>query len=343
MELPRVSARLQQFAPPSLAGSWDNTGLLVEPSAPHIVKKLLLTNDLTDPVMEEALQEKVDMILSYHPPIFQKLKRLTQASWKERLVVKCIENRIAVYSPHTSCDALNGGVNDWLLKPFAGTSEPIQRSECNGPPYRIEVTASAEQSADVAKNVQKCSGVKVTSVTKIEGNAVRISARSSEPGLHKVISYLETIDGLKDTLELSRLEKVPFSDRGPGRILKLDSPLPLATIVQMVKDHLKLPHVRLATGVGITKDCLMKKLAVCAGSGSSILNGVSADVYITGEMSHHEVLDANHRGRCVILCDHSNTERGYLSDVLQQQLTQLLEENVQILVSKTDRDPLTVV
>ena len=80
---------------------------------------MLLTNDLTSPVMEEAIALKVDMILSYHPPIFAALKRLRQCKWKERIVIQCLENRIALYSPHTSYDALKGGVNDWLIQPFS--------------------------------------------------------------------------------------------------------------------------------------------------------------------------------------------------------------------------------
>ena len=80
---------------------------------------MLLTNDLTIAVLDEAIQEKVDMVLSYHPPIFAPLKRLNQAQWKELIVLRCIENRIALYSPHTSYDALPGGVNDWLIEPFS--------------------------------------------------------------------------------------------------------------------------------------------------------------------------------------------------------------------------------
>lgn len=118
MELKTVVSRLNKFAPTSLAASWDNVGLLVEPTPPHVIDTLLLTNDLTEAVTAEALEKKASMILSYHPPIFVPLKRLTQATWKERVIVKCIENRIAVYSPHTAYDALDGGVNDWLLQPF---------------------------------------------------------------------------------------------------------------------------------------------------------------------------------------------------------------------------------
>ena len=119
MELKTVIKKLNKLAPITLAGSWDNVGLLVEPSPPHNVGAILLTNDLTEPVMREAIEKKVDMILSYHPPIFSAFKRLTQKTWKERIIIQCIENRIAVYSPHTSYDAVLGGVNDWLIKPFS--------------------------------------------------------------------------------------------------------------------------------------------------------------------------------------------------------------------------------
>jgi len=79
---------------------------------------MLLTNDLTPAVMEEAIQQKADLILSYHPPLFVPIKKITQRNWKERILTRCIENRIAVYSPHTSYDALEGGVNDWLISAF---------------------------------------------------------------------------------------------------------------------------------------------------------------------------------------------------------------------------------
>nr|KAG5700574.1 hypothetical protein BaRGS_015370 [Batillaria attramentaria] len=76
MELQEVVAVLKEIASPSLAGSWDNVGLLVEPSPPHQVRKILLTNDLTaSQSWEEAVDEKVNMIVSYHPPIFAPLKR----------------------------------------------------------------------------------------------------------------------------------------------------------------------------------------------------------------------------------------------------------------------------
>lgn len=123
MELKKVVNILNDFANTSLAESWDNVGLLTEPSAPHSVRTILLTNDLTPLVLDEAIEKNADMILSYHPPIFSPMKRLTQKSWKEKLIVKCIEKRIAIYSPHTCYDALSGGVNDWLISAFGENQE----------------------------------------------------------------------------------------------------------------------------------------------------------------------------------------------------------------------------
>ena len=78
----------------------------------------MLTNDLTPPVMNEAVTMGANLIISYHPPIFSGMKCVTQRSWKERIVTTCLENRIGVFSPHTSYDCVQGGVNDWLIQAF---------------------------------------------------------------------------------------------------------------------------------------------------------------------------------------------------------------------------------
>ena len=77
-----VVSRIEKFSPPSLAGSWDNVGLLIEPEVPMRINKIVLTNDLTERVMKECIEKRTDMIISYHPPVFRPLKRITSESWK---------------------------------------------------------------------------------------------------------------------------------------------------------------------------------------------------------------------------------------------------------------------
>ena len=86
MHLKEVVKKLNDLAPVNLAESWDNVGLLVQPSTPKLINTILLTNDLTEVVMEEAETCQANLILSYHPPLFRPIKTVTQANWKVKLV-----------------------------------------------------------------------------------------------------------------------------------------------------------------------------------------------------------------------------------------------------------------
>jgi putative NIF3 family GTP cyclohydrolase 1 type 2 len=90
---------------------------------------------------------------------------------------------------------------------------------------------------------------------------------------------------------------------------------------------------------------------VGAGSGSKLLNNLNVDMIITGEFSHHEILHEVHRGVSVIVTDHSNTERFYLS-IFKNKFINMLknttkdickEDEIEIIVSEKDKDPLDYV
>ncbi|KAI8051161.1 GTP cyclohydrolase 1 type 2/Nif3 [Syncephalis plumigaleata] len=133
---------------------------------------------------------------------------------------------------------------------------------------------------------------------------------------------------------------------GQGRILRLDTPVSLTTLVDRVKAHLKLNHLRLATAPR-HKTELISSVAICAGSGNSVVSSIDADLYLTGEMGHHEALAAIERQTSVILCEHSNTERGYLHSVLATRLQNVLKEqgmeDASVVCSQIDQDPLQIV
>ena len=115
MDLKSIVAKLDEITPANRAEEWDNVGLLLEPSKVGIVRRILLTNDLTEQVMGEVESNKVGLVISYHPPLFRPVKRLTQNSAKDRIILRAVESQVAIYSPHTALDSMEGGVNDWLL------------------------------------------------------------------------------------------------------------------------------------------------------------------------------------------------------------------------------------
>lgn len=130
-------------------------------------------------------------------------------------------------------------------------------------------------------------------------------------------------------------------DEGQGRVIDLERPIAIDEAITRVKAHLNLDQVRVAepqAGVGMS----IQRVAVCAGAGGSVFSDVQADLYLTGEMRHHDILAKQACGAAVIVCDHTNTERGYLP-VLAARLRQAFGERVSVAISARDIDPLSIV
>lgn len=124
---------MERIAPVRLAEQWDNVGLLIESPLPPRTgaNRILLTNDLTTAVTDEAIKTNASFVVTYHPTIFRPLKTLTLAKPLQANLLRCAANGISVYSPHTALDSVRGGINDWLGSGIA-TSDPPKRNEDPG-------------------------------------------------------------------------------------------------------------------------------------------------------------------------------------------------------------------
>ncbi|XP_051968591.1 NIF3-like protein 1 [Xyrauchen texanus] len=347
MDLKGVLEVLEQLAPLSLAESWDNVGLLVEPSKPRPIKTILLTNDLTAAVMDEAEMLDCDLIISYHPPIFRPFKRLVQNDWKQRLAVRALEGGIAIFSPHTSWDSVKGGVNDWLVGGMgSGQVSVLSQAHSSAPQkHRLEFLSINDEDLNSVlaqlKHIEGSEGFHCSTVRNV-GGGLQVILTCTSSALTAVVEILVSDPNTNKSLNITQVQQPPLLDCGQGRLSVLEEPVSVATAVQKMKSHLGLPHLRLALGHQRTLDSMVRTVAVCAGSGASVIQGVKADLYVTGEMSHHEVLDAVSKGTSVILSDHSNSERGFLA-IFKERLNAQLGDTVSVAISQRDRDPLQVV
>lgn len=113
MKLDELLTAFRAVAPEHLAEDWDQVGVHLAGNGKPI-KKALLCIDLTPAVLDEAIEQKCQLIIAYHPPIFHPLKRLADRDWKEKMLALAVRKGIAVYSPHTALDAVRRGMNDWL-------------------------------------------------------------------------------------------------------------------------------------------------------------------------------------------------------------------------------------
>lgn len=106
---------LNEMAPPHMAESWDNVGLLVGRNR-KAVRVILCALDFSEPVLRQAEAVHADLVITHHPAIFKGIFRLTDSNWQTGLLMRALRSDIAVFSAHTNLDSAVGGVNDVLCE-----------------------------------------------------------------------------------------------------------------------------------------------------------------------------------------------------------------------------------
>ncbi|MCA9689458.1 MAG: Nif3-like dinuclear metal center hexameric protein [Myxococcales bacterium] len=351
MRLAAILRVLEAIAPLSLAESWDRVGLHVgDPN--QLVSRALLCVDLTEAVMAEATREGAELVIAYHPPIFEPLRRLTASTWKERVITTAIRERIAIYSPHTALDAVAGGVTEWLaeglgagaLKPITPRPQPARtRLAVALPPGQLAV-ARARLTDAGAETIALAHPVTALA----DGAALeRVIVTCTSNHVSKVIEIARALQGdAAPAIELLACVADPTATarEGAGRRLVLDRPITAGALARRLKARLKLKHLELATPRGGGK---LRSIAICPGAGGGLFAGVrDVDAYVTGEMRHHDVLAAVERGQTVALAGHTQTERPYLPrlrSVLKDRLRAHADGPLRVLISRADRAPSRIV
>ena len=248
---------LEELLPSNLAEDWDNVGLMLGRKG-KTVKKILLALDLSKEVVEQAVAQKIDLIVTHHPAIFKKLKRVVDNDWQQDLLLTLAENGIAVYSAHTNLDCVSTGVNDVLAKLLKLEDiEVLDDSNGLGRIGVVEETSLAEYAqavkvvlkadyvviGDAGKQVRKvavCGGAGSDLIdlalakgadTLVTGDVKYHSAQQA------VFSGLNIIDAGHQPTELPVLEKL--ADRLSLRFVERH----MDVVVNVAKETLILRHV----------------------------------------------------------------------------------------------------
>jgi dinuclear metal center YbgI/SA1388 family protein len=370
--LTEVVQLLESLAPLDLAEEWDNVGLLLEPSsgAAHPIQRVFLCIDLGENVLAEALERQADLVVAYHPPLFKGFKRLRASSPAERVVVRALEAKLPVYSPHTALDAAPHGLNDWLarglgsgkrsaLVPHAATRSDF-KLVVFVPRAHVEALRGAlarELGAGQIGNYSECSfelegrgsffgseaaSPEVGTRGQLEFVAeVRLEMRCDKSALNDVARVIAAHHPYEEPAwDVYPLAATPNAEVGAGRLLELDTAITLNEAAARLKAHLKVPTLRVATSSVQAAGAPITRVAVCAGAGGSLFERVSGvDLFVTGEMRHHDVLSKLQQGASVILSEHTHTERGFLPE-FGRRLNELAQGALEIFVSERDTDPL---
>lgn len=228
--------QLEKLAPVFCACDWDNPGLLAGRSDKEI-RKVLVALDATDEVVELAVREKVDLLLTHHPLIFKPLKKINDQDFIGARLVKLIQADICYYAMHTNFDAAPGCMADMAAKKLhLVETEPLEvLGEMDGTPYGIGKT---------------------------------------------------------------------------GILLKS---MPLEELARAVKEEFGIPFVTVYGAKQFTG--LVRRVAICPGSGKGMTKealAFGAQVLITGDIGHHDGIDAVAEGLVIMDAGHYGLEHMFV-------------------------------
>lgn len=354
---------MESWAPKHLAYDWDNVGLQIG-SYEKPVKKIMVTLDVMENVVDEAIENDVDLIIAHHPILFKPLKQINLDSTKGRIVQKLLANQISVYASHTNLDIARGGVNDMLCNALNINIEgPLQEVHAEQlfklavfvPKTHVRqvMDALSEHGAGHIGNYSHCTfqSAGYGTFKPLEGTNPFIGSENQLEQVEEV--KLETIvqESIVNQVVNAMINQHPYEEVaydivplknkgtlfGIGRIGKLSETMSLETLCSRVKTSLDIPSVR------VTGDLKkrVKKIAVLGGSGEGYIHAAKqkgADVYITGDMTFHQAQDAWAMGLSVIDPGH-HVEKVMKTGVKSYLEQRLKHDHVEIITSNANTEP----
>lgn len=331
---------LENIAPPELADPEDKIGLQTGDLAAQ-VKNVCVVVDVTDRVIETAIERRSDMIVAHHPMIFRPLTSVAQTNPVQRRLIALIKADIALFVMHTNYDAARGGINDALADRLGVRNCVTLTTQAKDRIVKIAIfvpqeaveqvrNAMAEAGAGVIGQYTHCSFrsagtgsfVPMPGATPYTG-AVGELEEVEEYKLEMICTASRAKDVVDAAVKAHPYDEVAYDiyelanepvGYGYGRVGALDEEMALGAFADRVKSALGLDYVKVAGDM----DKKVRRVAVCGGSGSGQYReavAAGADVYVTGDTKHHDILDANDLGLSIIDAGHFHTERPGMVDL----------------------------
>lgn len=360
---------LESWAPKRLAMEWDNIGLQVG-TLNKQVQRVMVTLDVLENVVDEAIEKKVDLIIAHHAVIFKSYAHLRTDLPAGRLLEKLIKHDIAVYVAHTNLDVATGGVNDLLAEKIGleqtnvlefTHTQKLKKIVVFVPEAHHEgvLQAMSQAGAGWIGNYSHCSfnvrgfGTfmpregsnpyigKQGKLEKVE--EVRLETIAADSDLNKVIQAMLKAHPYEEVAyDVFPLE-LEGKSQGIGRIGKLPEPISLGDLAKQLKAAFQLSGLRVVGDV----NRLVQKVAVVGGDGSGFVQTAifrGADVYVTGDMKYHIAHEAMAKGLAIIDPGH------HVEHVMKEAVAQFLmkhaedkKSSIEVLVAKAHTDPFTFI
>lgn len=360
MTIREIIHYLEEWAPPALQEDYDNAGLLVG-DARAGASGVLVSLDITEEVVQEAIQRQCNLIVAHHPVIFGGLKRLTGQNYVARSVALAIKHDIALYAAHTNLDKVQDGVNHMIgeklgaadMRILAPERELLRKLVVFVPTaHRDEVmqalfAAGAGQIGDYDECSFHHPGT--GSFRAGAGTDPYVGQRGQrhyedELRLEVILPHYRLTAVLQALEEAHPYEEVaydlyPLENKHPqvgsGMLGRLPDPVYSLDLLQKIKEIF---------GGGVRYTPLVhdqvQKIAWCGGSGSFLLpqaKAAGAQLFLTSDFKYHQFFDAENQ---IIVADIGHYEcEQFTKDLVARKLGEKFP-NFAVLLSETNTNPV---
>ncbi|HKC35495.1 MAG TPA: Nif3-like dinuclear metal center hexameric protein [Chitinophagaceae bacterium] len=361
MKIKDIIISLETLAPPSLQEGYDNAGLITGDENADCTG-ILVSLDATAAVVDEAIKNNCNLIVSHHPIVFSGLKKITGKNYVQKAIIKAIKNDIALYAIHTNLDNILNGVNGKIaeLLGLKNISALVPRENQLKKLYTFVPVADANK---VRQAIFDAGGGHIGNYEECSFNAEGFGTFKGgsgtdpyvgKPGeLHKEneikveVIFPAWLEGriLKNLLAAHPYEEVAydivklenrFSWIGSGIAGELKEPSDEKTFLKLLKEKFKLQvikHTQL-----LNKQ--VTKVAVCGGAGSFLISSALAagtDFYITSDIKYHEFFDANDK---MVIADIGHYESEQFTINLLQEFLEQKFPTFAVLKTEVNTNPV---
>ena len=356
-----IISEIERFAPPALKEDYDNVGLLVG-SATAEATGVLITLDVTEEVVDEAIQNGCNLVVAHHPFIFRGLKNITDSSETGRIVIKAIKNSIAIFAGHTNVDSVFRGVsgkmaqklglvNTSVLSPVKNrllklvTFVPVEQAE------KVR-TAIFDAGAGVIGNYDSCS-------YNLTGTGTFRAGEDTNPFVGEKDEFhseqevrIETIlpDFKKNNVIAALLKAHPYEEvaydlyplenewpvTGFGIVGDLEQPVNEVDFLNVLKKTFYADGIRFTELLNRP----IRRVALCGGSGSELLGRAissGADIFISADFKYHQFFEAEKR---ILIADIGHFESEQFTKELFYEILTKKFSNFAVRLSKVNTNPI---
>ncbi|RDC63242.1 Nif3-like dinuclear metal center hexameric protein [Adhaeribacter pallidiroseus] len=352
---------LEQVAPPAYQESYDNVGLQTG-NVQDTITGVLLTLDCTEAVINEAIQNNCNLIIAHHPVIFKPLKKLTGQNAVEKIIIKAVQNNLAIYACHTNLDSVINGVNSKICQklglintrilapkagilrklvtfiPVSNTSQVLQALHQAGAGHmgdyeNCSFQVTGQGSFKPINNANPAIG-EINKQEFVEENRVEVIFPAYlESKLTKALFQAHPYEEVAyDIISLNNYNQ----QVGAGMIGDLPDSLSESDFITYLKEKMGLQMVKHTA----FQNKNLKKVAVCGGTGSFLMKDAlhqQADVFITADLKYHEYFAAEDK---MMLADIGHYESEVYTKELFYEIIKNKFTNFAVLLSKVNTNPV---